>query len=262
MPNKKVKTETKSKKAKKKNEKKTSKIKIIFFLVLIAVITICIYLLTSERYNIQNIEIIGNETISTEEAINLADIKIGQNIFLTTEIVTKVKMKENGYVEDIKLEKIYPNKIKIKIKERKKEYQILTETGCYIYIDSQGHLLDYSLDKLELKTITGMEISESQIKEIKRLDTKDLDKMEKILHIREECEKIGIEQKIVQIDVKDEYKLHFSEDQIIINLGDAKDLSERMFYVNAILKEENGNSGILYVNGNINEGFAPYFSAK
>lgn len=264
MSNKSVKVKSRINKQKEIEQRKRKKRKIMLItVILIASLTaICIYLLTSETYNIQYIEIEGNAELTNEQIQELSEIKIGNNIFSTLEVVTKVKLKENGYIEDVKLKKTYPNKIKIEITERQKAYQILTETGCYIYIDEQGYILDYSLDKLELKTITGMDITEAQIKETKRLEEKDLEKMENILHIKREAEKIGIENQIQMIETKDEYILHLEEDKIIINLGDATDLNDRMFYVKAIMKEENGNSGIIYVNGKINEGFAPYFSAK
>ena len=51
-------------------------------------------------------------------------------------------------------------------------------------------------------------------------------------------------------------------DGIIINLGNATNLKDRMYYVSAILKQESGNRGTIYVNGNLNEGFLPYFSAN
>lgn len=264
MSNKSVKVKSRINKQKEIEQRKRKKRKIMLItVILVASLTaICIYLLTSEAYNIQYIEIEGNAELTNEQIQELSEIKIGNNIFSTLEVVTKVKLKENGYIEDVKLKKTYPNKIKIEIKERQKAYQILTETGCYIYIDEQGYILDYSLDKLEVKTITGMDITETQIKEIKRLEEKDLEKMENILHIKHEAEKIGIENQIQMIETKDEYILHLEEDKITINLGDATDLNDRMFYVKAIMKEENGNSGIIYVNGKINEGFAPYFSAK
>jgi cell division protein FtsQ len=243
-------------------KRKKRKIKLIIILLIVIITAICIYLLTSERYNIKNIEIEGNEELTNEQIKELSGIKIGDNIFSTLEVVVRVKLKENGYDEDVKVKKKYPNSITIQITERKKAYQILTETECYIYIDEQGYILDYSLNKLDVTTITGMSITETEIQNLKRLGEKDLEKMEKILHINDEAKKINIAQDIQQIDVKEEYVLHLQENKIIINLGDATNLSDRMFYVKAILKEENNNSGTIYVNGNINEGFAPYFSAK
>ena len=107
-----------------------------------------------------------------------------------------------------------------------------------------------------------MDITETEAESMKRLDEKDLNKMENILQIREECKKIEIADKITQIQVKDEYILTLENDGIMINLGDATNLKNRMYYVNAILKQETGNTGTIYVNGNLNEGFSPYFSAN
>ena len=243
-------------------KRKRRKIILVIFIILCIITAICIYLLTSDVFKIQTIEIIGNEQLTPEEILELSEVKQGDNIFITTEIVTKVKLKRNGYIEDVKLQKEYPNKIKIEVKERQKAYQILTQTGCYIYIDGQGYLLDYSLEKLELPVITGMEITEEKIGEINRLQENDLDKMENILHIQDEAQKIEIGTQIQQIDVQDEYVVHIDNERIIINLGDATNLENKMYYVKAILKQEEGNSGTIFVNGNINEGFAPYFRAN
>lgn len=264
MTKKNNKTTSKINKQKEFEQKRRKKRRIILIVILlIAIITaICVYLLTAEVFNIQAIEIEGNEQLTSEEIYELSEVKIGDNIFSTFEIVVKVKLKQNGYIDDVILEKNYPNKLKIKVTERKKEYQLLTETGCYVYIDGQGHILDYSLEKLEIPTITGMEYLEVNIQEIKRLEENDLEKMENILHIQEQAEKIGIADQVQQIDTIDEYILHLNNDSIIINLGDATNLNNRMYYVKAILQKENGNSGTIYVNGNLNEGFAPYFSAN
>lgn len=264
MSNKTVKPKTRINKQKEIEKRiRRKRIIVLAIVILLTLITaICIYLLTSQNFKIQIIEIQGNQQLTNEEIHELSQIKVGDNIFATLEVVAKVRLKENGYIQDIKLKKTYPNKITIEITERQKSYQVLAETGCYIYIDEQGYILDYSLNKLEIKTITGMEITEEKIEETKRLGENDLEKMEKVLHINHEADKIGIKDQIELIETRNEYIIHLKEDKIIINLGDATNLNDRMFYVKAILKEENGNSGIIYVNGNINEGFIPYFSAK
>ena len=83
-----------------------------------------------------------------------------------------------------------------------------------------------------------------------------------VLQIMEQCKRIGILEKITQIQVKDEYVITLDSDEIKINLGDATNLKNRFDYVNALLKQEKDNKGTLYVNGNLNEGFLPYFYAE
>ena len=174
----------------------------------------------------------------------------------------KVKLKQNGYVEDAQIKKIYPNVLEIEVKERKKEFQIKLETEGYIYINEQGYILEYRMDKSEIPTIVGMDIKQADIGELHRLDEKDLNKMENILQIREQFRKLELANKITQIQVQDEYIVNLENDGIVINLGDGTDLKNRMYFVNAILKREAGNKGTIYVNGNFNEGFSAYFSAE
>lgn len=243
-----------------KRKRKNRKILLIIILVIIVSICLGAYLLTSPTFKIQEISIKGNEQLSKEKVEQIAEIKKGDNIFSKVGEVLKVKLKQNGYIEEAQINKKYPNKIEIEIKERKKRFQIKTEAEKYIYIDEQGYILDCSTEKLEITTIIGMDITEISNK--KRLDEKDLNKVENILQILEECKKIEIADKITQIQVKDDYILELENNGITINLGDVTNLKNRMYYVNAILKQEAGNTGIIYVNGNLNEGFLPYFSAN
>lgn len=246
------------------HKRKKRKIILILIILILLIILCCAYLFTSEQFNIKNIIIIGNEQISQEEIQNLSNIKLNDNIFLTLSIISKVRLKQNSYIEDAKITKIYPNQIKIEIKERKKEFQILTDLGTYIYIDQQGNILDYSTEKLDYITITGLEITDEKLQEITRLEENDLEKMENILHILDNAENIEIKDAITQISVKDEYILYLSNQNIVINLGDVTSttINEKMLYVQAILKNENGRTGTIFVNGNLNEGFKPYFSAN
>ena len=47
---------------------------------------------------------------------------------------------------------------------------------------------------------------------------------------------------------------------LTINLGNATNLKNRMDYVKSILEKESGKTGTINVNGNLNEGFVPYFT--
>lgn len=245
------------------NKKRKKRKSILIIMMLIIIIGgIGSYLLTSPNFNITEIEIIGNQQIKSEQVMQSAKIKKGDNIFSKPGIVMKVELEQNGYIENAEIKKIYPNKIEIRIKERKKQFQIKLETEGYIYIDEQGYLLEHGTEKIEVPTIIGMDIKQEDRTTLHRLSEKDLNKMENILQIREQCKKIQIEDKITQIQVKDEYILLLENEGITINLGNASNLKNRMYYVNAILKKEAGNKGTIYVNGNLNSDFKPYFSAS
>ena len=243
-------------------KRKNRKTKLIVMLITTILVCFVAYILTSPTFKIQKISIKGNEQLTNETIQKIADIKRGDNIFLKMEKILEAKLLQNGCIEEVKVNKIYPNAIEIEIKERKKQFQIKTDTGSYIYIDEQGYIIGSAKEQLELPVITGMNIKETDANNMKRLDEKDLNKMENILQIREECKKIEIADKITEIQAEDEYILKLGNEEIIINLGDATDLKNRMYYVSAILKQEKENKGTIYVNGNLNDGFLPYFSAK
>lgn len=249
-------------KQRKKAKKKMKKSTLILVMLLLVVGGISAYLLISPSYNIQEISVKGNSQLSSQKILQIAEMQRGDNIFSQLGIVMKVKLKQNGYIEDAQINKIYPNKVEIQIKERKKQFQIKLETEGYIYIDEQGYILEHGVDKFEIPTIIGMDIKQADIATLHRLGERDLNKMENILQIREQCKAIEIADKITQIQVKDEYIVSLENDGMAINLGDCTNLKNRFYYVNAILKQEAGNRGTIYVNGNLNEGFSAYFSAQ
>ncbi len=234
---------------------------VITILIIIVLAIIVAYLLKSPTFKIKTITVNGNEQLTREKVLEIADIKIGDNILLKPNKVAEVRLKQNGAVEKAKITKLYPSRVEIEITERTKSFQIKTEQEKYIYIDEQGYIIGCASEKLELPTITGMEITENEAETTKRLNEKDLNKMENILQIYEEFKKIEIDTKITQINVESEYILSLEDEGLTINLGDATNLKNRMDYVKALLKQESGNKGTIYVNGNLNSDFKPYFSA-
>ena len=56
-----------------------------------------------------------------------------------------------------------------------------------------------------------------------------------------------------------EYLLEMKKENKIVYLGNATDLTNRMTYVKIIVDKEKGKTGKVFVNGDINSGFKPYF---
>lgn len=245
-----------------KKKRKKRKTTLIFLMFILTIGGICAYLLMSPSFNIQEISVIGNKQLTRQQVLSLAEINNGDNIFSKIGIVTKVRLKHNGYIEDAIIRKIYPNKVEIEIVERQKQFQIKTETEGYVYIDEQGYILAYGVDKLEIPTIIGIDVKQTDVSTKKRLDEKDLNKMENILQIREQFKNIEIADKITQYQVEKDYIITLENEGITINLRDCTNLKERMDFVNGLLKQEAGHKGTIYINGNINEGFSAYFSEQ
>ena len=244
-----------------KKRRKRRKKRLITSILIMLITIIVLYLLNSPTFKIKNIEVMGNSQVDKQKIIEQSGIKIGNSIFSNINIISKVRIKQNGYIEDAIVTKKMPDTIEINVKERIAEFQIITDNGYYIYIDEQGYIVDYSQESRGLVTIYGMEITEENIEKKKRLENDDLNlRLENILHIKEEMTKIGIYDQILKIQVKNEYILSLDNLNLTINLGNATNLKDKTYYIKSIMERENGKAGTINVNGNLNEGFVPYFT--
>lgn len=94
-----------------------------------------------------------------------------------------------------------------------------------------------------------------------RLKTEDLEKLNKIAKIMEAAKTIQIDSLITEINTENEndYVLYLESKNKRIHIGNETNLTNKMLYVQKILENEEGKSGIAFVNGDISAGFKPYF---
>lgn len=237
--------------------KKINVKKIIISIVILLFIALggTIYYLTTPVFNISNIEVYGNEKNTVDTYISLSKINIGStNIFAVTESGIRKNIKENPYVEDVNLERKLPNILQIYITERKVSYQI-SYSNSYIYLDSQGYILEISEEKKEVPIIIGFTTVKESINVGQRLVEDDLIKLNVVAKVINYCKYNTIENKITSIDVTDDtnYIVNFEEDKKTVYLGDASNLSERLSLLKTILKNEKDKQIEIFMNGDLNE---------
>ena len=114
---------------------------------------------------------------------------------------------------------------------------------------------------LQLPLIQGITTEAEQIVSGNRLETEDLSKLEVAIQIMNICKSYELESKVSIIDITDKsnYIIYMEQENKTIHLGDESNLSNKMLYVPAILTENQGKEGIIYLNGNINNNFKPRF---
>ena len=134
----------------------------------------------------------------------------------------------------------------------------------YAYINSQGYILEITNQTREIPIIEGMSTLEEEMIVGKRLNNEDLNKLETILKIVSSCEENEISKYITSINAQNqsEYIMIFAEKGITVHLGNSTNLDTKILYVKAILQAEEGNEGDIFVNGDLNNGFQPYFRKK
>ena len=250
---------------KKMNPIKKKKIMLIIklFIILGFIVAGLAFLLKSSIFNISkiNVKIQNNKVLTEADIKNLSKIEIGQNIYSINkkEIITNIK--NNSYVESVKVKRALPNTVEIKIDERSVKYQLKTDDG-YIYIDEQGYIFEKNNEKDDCMVITGY--STTDLLEGNKLNDEDVEKLKYVENILQEAEYSNILNNITSVDIKNknDYKIYFDDLKKMEHLGDTSFLNEKMTYVKKILEVEHDYEGEIFVNVDLNNGEYPHFREK
>ncbi len=235
------------------NVKKKNKLK--FFLLFIILIIFIIFLLSSNLFNVSNIEIDGNNLISDEKIISLSGINEYTNIFKFNKKEIIKNIKENAYIEKVQIKRSLPSTVKITVEERETKY-MLQFADSYVYINNQGYMLEISNEKLDVPIIIGFTTDLSNIKAGNRINLEDLKKMGMVIKIYETAKSNDLGNLISKIDISDDknYTLILESEQKTVYLGDCSDLNTRILELKSILELEfsKGKAGEIFLNVDLN----------
>lgn len=242
---------TGKKQSKKGNSNNTVIVKIV--LVIIVFVAIIIGLSNVPLFNIKNIEVVGNTKLSEDKIIDLSGISDSVNLFKLDKASVKKVIKENAYVENVEINRKFPNKVIIDIKEREAKY-MLQFADSYVYINNQGYMLEISNEKIQVPIIVGFTTDLSNIKPGNRIKVDDLQKMNMVIKIFETAKTSGIGDLITKIDISNSknYTIGLEGEGKTVYLGDCSDLNTRIIYLKAILDANQGRSGEVFLNVDLN----------
>ena len=249
----------------KKRQKRNKKVKLFFkiFLFIILIGGAIIFAMTSPLFNIKEIKVTNNAQVPSDTIISLSEIKIDENIFKFYKGNASNKIKENAYIEKVIIERKIPSTVEIKVEERIPKYSV-DFMGKYMYINSQGYFLELSEDNKDLTIIHGITTEEEKVIPGSRLNNEDLNRLEEVMKIMSSANENGLEGKVTSVDIsnKNDYTIYLEEKKKKIHIGNTANLSNKMLYVLAIMEQEEGKEGDIYVNGDLNNKFQPYFREK
>lgn len=252
---KKTKPKNKTKKNnKKKDERKEKKLKVFKTIAFITIaLVLIILLLSSSLFNINTIEVEGNNKLSDEKVISISSIELYTNIFNFSKIKVKSKLKENSYVEDVKISRKLPSMVLITITERVPTY-MLQFADSYVYINNQGYMLDISNEKLEIPILTGFTTDLSNIKTGNRINSEDLKKMSMVIKINQTLDNNELSEKLSKIDMSEEkdYILFFDGEGKKVHLGNGSDLNTKIVCLKEMLESLQGKIGEIFLNVDLN----------
>lgn len=252
-------------KMKKRKKKKTLALVLIKWTsILLLLVGTIIFILTTPMFNIKQINISGINQLTEEEVLSLSGLSIDNNIFKNSKSSIVKNIKQNPYIENITIKRRLPDTIEINIEEKQKAYMLQFVNG-YVYINTQGYILEISENKLNLPIIIGYKTEEDKITPGNRLISNDLENLNNVLKITEALKEIEVQiDKITNIDIsdKEDYIVYLEEEKKTIHFGDASNLSSKILYVKSMIDGEKKKEGEIFVNGDANGKFKRFFREK
>ena len=107
-------------------------------------------------FNFDELKIVGNETVSSEELFRLSGLKFGENLLDIDVQRAAERINANPFIERVSISRDLPHTIAMRVMERKPF--VLISQGRFYAIDKSGHLLPSRSHKnFDLPIITGIE---------------------------------------------------------------------------------------------------------
>lgn len=235
---------------KRNRNKKIIKISLLFILFIIVILCA----MFSPLFDIKTIEVNGNKIVTKNEIISLSKIQIEENSFKLNKGKIKKQIKENAYIQDVKITRKLTSTILIEVEEREPAY-LLEYAGSYVVIDKQGYMLEMKTEKISLPIIQGEVTETSNFVVGNRLCTEDLERLAIISRIMELAKVNDIYTIITGIDIsnKENIKLIFETEEKVAYLGDSTNMNTKILMIKSILEKEEGKPGEIFLNFDLNK---------
>jgi len=225
------------------------------------VLVVIIAILLSPIFNVKEITVSNNNRVSTEEITNLSGLNINQNIFKFMKLSVINKIKENSYIDQVKISRQLPDKISIEVTERTPTY-MLEFNQMYAYINNQGYILEISNEPLKLPTISGYKTDVKDIKPGGRLNLDDLTTLENIIQITNIANDNEILDQITGFVIADDKLTLQLQNQKVAYVRDMTNINIKIVNLKAILEREKNKAGEIFLDGISSENDTIFFREK
>lgn len=179
---------------KKRRRKKRYLLKIFLFLLLCAGVYFGVHI---DYFTVDGIAVVGNEDISDDEILKLSELKTGENIFDVHPLFAQHRIKQNLYIEKVRVKRKLPNKIEISVTERSGQAQFLMGKR-FVITDGEGMVLDIAKEQKEVPLVENVKVTKAEKK--KTIEVKDGDTYDKAMEIIQRMEDGDLYFKKLDID--------------------------------------------------------------
>lgn len=132
--------EQKKRELMKKKRKNRAKRRTIVLLFLIVCVGIIVAVFKAPFFNVKTVFCVGQQNMAETEIVKLADVHPGTNIFSVNLRAVKKRLASNPMIAETNVRRIFPNKIKIWVKEAKMVAYV-EKDGKYLMLDRNGQII-------------------------------------------------------------------------------------------------------------------------
>ncbi|MSS78223.1 FtsQ-type POTRA domain-containing protein [Anaerococcus sp. AGMB00486] len=218
----------KRRKVKKKRKEKVFTSLFMIFLLIISFIVIIYNIFKNDYFKISQIYIEGNKILSDEEILSKLNNPIGNNIFFYDANKSIENLKKEEIIKDVDIQKEYPDKILINVKE---EFAFMTATfnNKEYIISNESKVLDKTSNKNGLVVLKGIEKKP-------KLGEKFTDNKQ-VLGFIEKIQEYKYSLNLEEIDLENNQDIGIIINDIHINFGDLNNYDYKLKLLDSVLKD-------------------------
>ena len=224
----------KTKKDKNKIKRKTS---VVIFVTIFSFAVLGYIFINTENFNVGDIKIFGQNTLTKEDIIKSANIELDKNIFTYNLRKIEKDLETNPYIKNVDVKRKLPNKLVFNIVEVR-ETAIIPYMGSYAYIDNNGIILkiDDEITNDSIPIVNGVDLKDSIIGQ--KINTGDKKLSSNIINLLNDCSKNDMSSEIAKIEInnKKDVIIH-TKRGIIVEFGEIKNNEYKFSSLNQVLTD-------------------------
>ena len=232
----------------KKKQRKAAKRRVLTpFLIVMSVFlaAAAIYLCMTMLFNVDRIYIEGNTIYDERELIGTSGIEKGENLFEVDTAYAEAKLYAvYNYIEEVKVERNFPNSVTIHITEGE-PFSVIEEADGYTLVSAGGKVLERGLEEVPygMLSVRGISTITSTEDDIKRTAL-----MQRIINTMRELDMKGYN----FLDLSDTLEIvMIYQNRVRVELGNELELEYKLQFVDKIIKDKIPSTGYQLVNASV-----------
>ena len=159
-------------------------------LIILCVVFGILCFINSGIFGLREVEVEGGSFYNDEQIINLSEVREGDNLFFSENIKNIPEtLQKNPYFKEVRVSRVLPAKIVIKVKERKQVAAVVYGDE-FVVIDQKGRVLRKSKVNPKLTSIYGLTISKLNLGE--KIEAEEKSTMNQTIELIDSMEKGNI----------------------------------------------------------------------